>query len=123
MIRHFEKSGSTPRNAITRDHVEPRASGGKNKNNLVAACSLCNGLRGDMEAEAFYNLMQKWFRRDPALRHRWYSISAEEYYGFHLECIDVMNRQLRSLGRKSKEHAFRHFTLIREHGHKIQLRA
>lgn len=39
--------------AATRDHVVPRAAGGKQKGNLVAACGDCNSRKGSMSAEEF----------------------------------------------------------------------
>ncbi len=111
MIRFKGESGTTiPRNAATRDHVEPRSYGGETSWwNMVAACSQCNSLRGQIDAEAFYNLMQKWLRRDPTLQKRWHHISKEELYVFRQECLDVHQRQLRGLARRSVEYAFRNY--------------
>lgn len=48
MVLHHAVWGEPiPPNAATRDHVIPRAQGGKQlKNNVVAACSACNLSRG-----------------------------------------------------------------------------
>ncbi len=120
MIRHTEKTGSIPRNAITRDHVEPQGYGGKNKDNIVAACSLCNGLRGNMDALAFFNLMQKWFRKDFTLQARWHDICDEEYRVFQSQCLNTHDRFLRGIAIKSVEHGFRHHALLLEHGHRLR---
>lgn len=65
--------------AATIEHVIPRADGGGDGDaNTVAACALCNNLRGRMEATAFARLMRgdslaRWelwprlFRRDERL--------------------------------------------------------
>lgn len=37
----------------TRDHVVPRAHGGKQSGNLVAACRRCNEAKGAMTAQDF----------------------------------------------------------------------
>jgi HNH endonuclease len=111
MIRCKPAPGEVvPRNAATRDHVEPRSYGGVTSWwNLVAACSQCNSLRGQIEAVAFYNLMQKWFKRDPSLRTRWYELSKDELRILREECTNVHTRQLGGLARRSIEFAFRHY--------------
>lgn len=110
MLRHQHIDGkSTPRNAMTKDHVEPRAYGGEtNTNNLVAACCQCNCLRGEIEAVAFYNLMQKWFKRDASLLIRWHQLSQQELFELKVQCIQVHERQLKGLAVKYIEYAFRH---------------
>lgn len=115
MIRYQHVDGETmPRNAATRDHLEPRVYGGKTSyENMIAACLLCNNLRGELEAIAFFNLQQKWFKRDESLRKRWHSVSHEELIEFKVQCITVHVRQLNGLGRRSLEHAFRHLQFIR----------
>jgi len=116
MIRHQHISGlPTPRNAITKDHFEPRMYGGETvEENLIAACCQCNNLRGEMDAFAFFNLMQKWFKRDPSLRVRWHLISREELGELKIQCQSVHARQLHGLGRNSIEFAFRHFHFVRQ---------
>lgn len=99
-------------NAMTREHVIPRSYGGVGPENLVAACNLCNGLRGNMDAIAFYNLLQKWFKRDKTLRQRWHEISAVEYQQFKLLCLQTQERHLRGLARYYIEFAYRHDTFI-----------
>ncbi len=105
-----------PRNAATREHVIPRSYDGIGIENLVAACRLCNELRGNMDAIAFYNLQQKWFRRDETLRARWHNISQEEYRIFKRICLLTQERHLRGLARRHIEYAYRHQTFIVHHG-------
>ncbi len=111
MIRHVHIDGiSMARNAATKDHIEPRCYDGPTTlMNMVAACSLCNNLRGEIEAEAFYNLVQKWFKRDSTLRNRWHNISREEFRALKHRCTLVHARQLHGLGKRHKEFAFRHY--------------
>jgi hypothetical protein len=110
MIRHTHYNGvPTPRDALIKDHLEPRTYGGPTEiNNIIAACCQCNNLRGEMEALAFHNLMQKWFKRDATLRGRWHMVTREELYTLKLQCIKVHERQLNGLARKYIEYAFRH---------------
>lgn len=110
---------STPPNAITRDHVEAKTHGGKQDGNLVASCFTCNNLRGDMDAIAFYNILQKWFQRDITLRTRWHSLSKTEFQSFHHQCLLIENRLLHGRGIRDIEYAFRHMRYIRLHGHRI----
>jgi HNH endonuclease len=111
MTRHIHTEGSaTPRNAMTKDHVEPRRYGGETTYwNMVAACCQCNQLRGELEAEAFYNITKKWFKRDPTLRERWFLISRTELTEFKIHCQTTHARQLRGRGRRHIEYAFRHY--------------
>ncbi|MBY0538252.1 HNH endonuclease [Patescibacteria group bacterium] len=114
MITHQYKEGITqPRNLLTKDHLQPRTYGGLTiYDNLIAACSQCNNLRGEMEAQAFFNLQQKWFRRDVTLRARWHTISREELYDLKTQCLQAHERQLRGLAMRNIEYAFRHFKFI-----------
>ena len=51
----------------TIEHFIPRAKGGTfRQNNLVAACSICNWLRGHMDAEKF-----EWVTENPERYARW----------------------------------------------------
>jgi hypothetical protein len=111
MIRHtHQERVATPRNAMTRDHVEPRVYGGETTWwNMVAACCQCNNLRGELEATAFYNLLQKWFKRDRTLHNRWHSISLTEFIELKIQCQSVHAKQLEGRGRRDIEFAFRHF--------------
>lgn len=101
-----------PRNAATREHVIPRSYEGQGFENLVAACRLCNELRGNMDAIAFYNLQQKWFKRDTTLRARWHYISETEYRIFKRTCLLTQERHLRGLARRHIEYAYRHHTFV-----------
>ncbi len=123
MIRHKHIDGAPmPRNAATKDHLEPRFYGGvTTTENLIAACYQCNSLRGELEALAFFNLQQKWFKRDESLRPRWHSASREELVEFKIQCQSVHVRQLNGLGRRSLEHAFRHLQFVRR-WHRYPLR-
>ena len=114
MIYHVHYDGTpTPRNAATKDHFEPRTYGGAtNFQNLIVACYQCNHLRGEMEAVAFFNLIQKWFKRDVTLRERWHHVKREELYAFGLHCYDVHKRQLRGRAKRYIEYAFRHYVFI-----------
>lgn len=109
MIRHVHIDGlPTPRDAMTKDHYEARTYGGVTTyENMVAACCQCNNLRGEMEAEAFYNLMQKWFKRDDTLHARWHTLSREELYELKQQCLSTHERQLSGLARHYVEFAFR----------------
>lgn len=118
MVKYTHKQYLTiPRNAVTRDHVKPKAHGGGNGINLVAACSLCNSLRGSLEAIAFFNLQQKWFRRDPTLQARWHAITHEEYQVLQRACLETHSRHLSGLGIRDVEAAFLHFRLVRAYPH------
>jgi hypothetical protein len=112
MVPHQHSDGvPTPRNAPTKDHLEPRTYGGPTTlANLVAACCQCNNLRGEIEVQAFRNLLRKWFKRDPTLHARWHTISAEELRTFKYHCMYAHARQLNGLAIRSIEHAFRHST-------------
>ena len=97
---------------MTREHVIPRSYNGEGRENLVAACRLCNELRGNMDAIAFYNLQQKWFKRDETLRARWHKISVDEYQHFKQLCLRTQERHLRGLARRHIEYAYRHQAFI-----------
>lgn len=45
--------GSGGRMQATRDHIVPRAHGGKQRRNLVAACRGCNEAKGSMTKHTF----------------------------------------------------------------------
>jgi hypothetical protein len=117
MVRRPHENGAPiPRDIPTRDHKEPRTYGGPTTpENIIAACLLCNNLRGEIDAVAFKNLVTKWFKRDPTLKARWHTIEKEEFAAFKRECMHVHERQLRGLGIRSLEHAFRHFAFVRHH--------
>jgi HNH endonuclease len=113
-----------PNNAATREHIIPRSYGGVTEpKNLVAACSQCNDLRGNMDYVAFSNLIRRWFKRDPTLRERWHRLSREERYFFRLICLTTHERQLRGLAQRHKVYAERHERFISTYGEKLQLRA
>lgn len=73
-----------------------------------------------MDAHAFYNLMQKWFKRDSALHERWHRISREELAALKIQCIRVHERQLCGLAKRYVEMAFRHFDLLRKYPHHLR---
>lgn len=103
-----------PSDALTKDHVVPRSEGGITApSNMVAACSQCNNLRGDIAAEAFYNLMQKWFKRNPFLWIRWHNLSRSELYDLKLRCIRVQEQRLRGKAQHYPRYAFQHFDYVR----------
>jgi hypothetical protein len=122
MVKHRHLDGEpTPRNAITKDHLEPRVYGGLTiLQNLVAACSLCNVLRGEIDAKTFSNLQRKWFKRDPSLWARWHNLNREEYASFKLECLRVHERQLRGIARHYVEYAFRHDEFTNRYNRRIK---
>lgn len=106
-----------PKNAMTREHVEAKSNGGLSElDNLVAACQLCNELRGNMDAFAFYNLQQKWFRRGETLRDRWHNITRDEYREFKRVCLHTQERQLRGLARNHLLYRVRHTMFMAHHG-------
>jgi 5-methylcytosine-specific restriction endonuclease McrA len=44
--------------SVTRDHVRPRSAGGSDqRNNIVAACSPCNRLKGSIDVKRFMRLI------------------------------------------------------------------
>lgn len=54
-----------PKIAWTRDHVTPRALGGR-ESSWVPSCRACNGLKGDLPLEdwlCFINLHSSWWRK------------------------------------------------------------
>ena len=114
MIRHQHIEGRPiPRDAITKDHYIARAWGGKTTpENMVAACAQCNHLRGDMEAEAFYNLMQKWFKKKPYLWIRWHQLNGDDLYELRRQCIHVHERQLRGKAKRHIEYVYRHIEFV-----------
>ncbi len=113
MLKHVYKNGvRTPRNAITRDHITPRTHGGTNQDNLVAACSQCNGLRGDMDAIAFFNRLQRIFKRNPELRVNWHELPAETLAEVRRACLDTQERRLRGLAVHDIEFAFLHLKFL-----------
>ena len=113
-----------PQNAATKEHVIPKSYGGETKfENLVAACSLCNYLRGNMDYIAFSNLIKKWFKQDVTLRARWHEISREERFRFKQQCLGTHERQLRGLGRKHILYRERHEIFISHYGDRFQKRA
>jgi hypothetical protein len=94
---------------MTKDHLTPRVYGGPTqRDNLVAACCQCNNLRGEMEAAAFKNLMEKWFRRNSYLWIRWHNISSAELSQLKMQCITVHERQLRGKAKRCIDIAYRH---------------
>ncbi len=110
MVRHPHASGiPLPRNAPTKDHLGARVYGGPTTpQNLVMACSQCNGLRGEIDAMTFVNLMLKWFKRDETLRARWHNLSREELWSLKQQCLRVYAKQLNGQARRYRELAFRH---------------
>ncbi|MFT5849783.1 MAG: hypothetical protein ACI9H6_000602 [Patiriisocius sp.] len=103
-----------PSDALTKDHFIPRSEGGETSSeNMVAACSQCNNLRGDIDAETFYNLMQKWFRKNPFLWIRWHNLSRDELYDLKLICARVHERRLRGKARHHLIYAYKHFAFVR----------
>lgn len=122
MVRVKQMYGVTyPRNAMTKDHLEPRVYGGPNsRENLIAACSQCNHLRGEMDARAFKNLQRKWFRRDPTLQERWHSISREELNRYKVQTLTVHERHMRGLGIYFIEYGFRHFDFTNRERRRLQ---
>jgi hypothetical protein len=122
MIRQKQIRGIPyPRNAMTKDHLEPRVYGGQNtRENLIAACFQCNLMRGEMDAKAFTNLMRKWFKQDPTLQIRWHTISRDEFKRMKLQTLAVHERHMRGLGRYFVEYAFRHFDFTFREGHRLR---
>jgi len=113
-----QKGEALPRNAQTKDHFEPRCHGGPTTSeNLVLACSQCNRLRGDMDAHAFFNLLQKWFKQNPDLQERWHDADQETLKAIHEHCKRVHESYLRGRGKRSVEHAFRHYEWLHRQWH------
>lgn len=114
MIRHTpQRYVSEPLNGLTKDHVTPRVYGGPTElKNLIAACRLCNNLRGEMDAYAFYNLLKKWFKHDPNLQKQWHSLSKGEIISLKQKCLMVHERQLRGLAKRNIVKAFEHYEFV-----------
>jgi HNH endonuclease len=121
MTPHRHQQGvSLPRSAPTKDHLEPRTYGGPTTpRNLVIACSQCNGLRGEIDAMTFVNLMQKWFKRDKALRDRWHNLNREELYVLKQQCLRVYAKQLNGQAVRYIALAFRHHDFTHRWRHTI----
>ncbi len=115
-INHHSK-----KRMATRDHVLAQARGGKNEDNLVIACLLCNNLRGDMDAIAFFNFMQKFFQRNPKIHENWHDVEQDIIDELRIKLLHVHESQLRGLGKHYIEFAFVHFDLIWEQGHRLQV--
>ncbi len=120
VVRYRPGTAAMPRNTATRDHIIPRCHGGTYGNNIVIACVQCNNLRGDMEAYAFYNLMQKWFKRNPLWQSQWYALKKETLQFLFREALATHERQLKGLAVRNKEYAFRHQQLLHTHGHLLR---
>jgi hypothetical protein len=122
MVRHQHRNGwPTPRNTMTFDHLEPKSYGGAWLiENMVIACAQCNQLRGNMEALAFFNLQQKWFRRNRLLWYEWHIIPWSALQPLRQQCLLVHERQLYGLARRDLERAFRHFALVRTYPHLLR---
>lgn len=113
-----------PRQAATKEHVIPKSYNGLGLlDNLVAACRLCNELRGNMDAVAFYNLQQKWFRRDETLRPRWHAITMAEYHHFKLRCLETQYRHLEGLSRHCRISRYRFVMFSYHYAERLPLRA
>jgi hypothetical protein len=110
MLLHQHVPGEpTPRDALTKDHVTPRVLGGPTTvENLVAACCQCNFMRGEIDAEAFANILEKWFRKDPFLWIRWHTIAWSDVLERKHHCMVVHERILRGRARRYREYAYRH---------------
>lgn len=109
-----------PPNAITRDHLHPKSQGGKNGENLLAACHQCNLLRGDMDAMAFYNLLQRLFARSPRLRTNWHSLSRATLSNLRVRFLITHERQLRGVAKRDINAAFMHAKLMEHHEHTLR---
>lgn len=119
--RYKPRAGeSLPPNAITRDHIHPKSQGGKNAGNLLAACYVCNFLRGDMDAYAFYNLLQRLFQRSPRLRRDWHSLKRETIANLRVRFLLTHERRLRGIAKYDVDTAFAHMRLIQLQGHTIR---
>lgn len=103
------KKQPLPPDTLTKDHYIPRSEGGvTHPDNMVAACSQCNNLRGDVSIEVFYNLQQKWFKKNPYLWIRWHRLTRHELYDLKLQCLRVHERRLRGKARRNILYAYRH---------------
>jgi hypothetical protein len=113
-----------PHNATTKEHITPKSYGGvADRENLVAACSLCNYLRGNMDYVAFTNLIKKWFRRDPQLKGRWHHLNRIERHFYKNICLATQERQLRGLSKRHTLYAERYDRFMIHHGEYLQKRA
>lgn len=110
MLIHTHIQGvPTPRDALTKDHVTPRVLGGETTpENLVAACSQCNFMRGEIDGQAFCNIVERWFTRQPVLWIRWHSIPWTEVIERKQHCYNVHERLLRGKAGRYPEFAYQH---------------
>lgn len=62
----------TPK-TMTREHTRPRSLGGSDhESNLVASCSRCNSLRGNLHAELFAAIVSN-LHQDVEIKENWHS--------------------------------------------------
>lgn len=110
MTRHQHLPGvMIPRDALTQDHVKPRVVGGKTTvENLVAACSQCNFMRGETDHHAFRNILRKWFHHNHSLWLRWHSIPWDEVCHRKQHCSLVHEKLLRGKAMRYPHFAFMH---------------
>jgi len=110
MIYHdFNRKGAIPPNAMTRDHVIPKSYGGCGYyQNIVIACRQCNSLRGNVHAHIFYQLIERWKKRNPDFAKTWYSISREEHWRYKMEVLFYQSLHLKSRRRESAEDSERY---------------
>jgi hypothetical protein len=102
-----------PRDTLTQDHMTPRVLGGRTTvDNLVAACHQCNFMRGEVDMEAFANIVGKWFKRDPFLWIRWHEIPWEEVLERKRHCVRVQERRLRGKARRHVHVGYHHFAFV-----------
>jgi hypothetical protein len=52
-LTHIRRKGLPKAACATREHLRPRAHGGRNGDNLVLACSRCNNLKSELPANVF----------------------------------------------------------------------
>lgn len=93
---NFCSPGPIPPNAMTRDHVVPKSYGGCGYyENIVIACSQCNSLRGNLDANIFHRLMEEWKKRYQDFAKTWHYVSRADLWRFKMEVYLYQNLHLK----------------------------
>ena len=86
---------------VTREHVEPRSTGGSDDwENLVAVCQLCNSLRSVANQQWYIDFLGRLFTLT-TIGHRWHHLDQDE-----MARVRRMLRQHFRVMKKRQEQAF-----------------
>ena len=98
---------------ITQEHLVTKGTRGSNTdNNIVAACSRCNGMRNDLDMEIFRQVLDRLFTLT-FIQQNWHSTN-EETVGFIKQLF--RHEVDTTLAPKDKEAAFRLIERDRKYG-------